>query len=299
MYSDSHMYTIATHSGSFHADDVFSIAAFQLLLGKANITLVRTRDDAVIAAADYVVDVGELYDHTTKRYDHHQLGAPVRDNGIPYAGFGLMWKHYGEEICTSKEVADKIEEKLCVAIDASDNAINLWEPGRFDLQPTEWDDILQSWRAEPTLDEDPDQQFMLAVDVARDYLKRRIQRGQIKLEQKKRALELYEATPAPERRILISDVYVPRGEFIQYPEVEMVIFPRESDVKNGWAAVGVQKTAHEYETRIRFPENWAGKRDEDLAKVSGLADARFCHRDRYMFIADSKESVIAAAKLAT
>ena len=292
------MNTVVTHSGGFHADDVFAVATLQLTLGSENMQVIRTREDDEIAGADYVVDVGGQYDHDTKRYDHHQVGAPVRENGIPYAAFGLVWRHYGEEICGSKEVAEKIEEKLCVAIDASDSAINLWEPGRFDLQPTEWDDILQSWRAETSLGEDPDEQFMLAVGVAREYLKRRIQRGQIKLELKKKALEVYEATPAAERRILVSDTYVPRGEFIQYPEVEMVVFPREADVKKGWVAVAVQKNEHDYLTRIRFPEIWAGERDEQLASISGLPDARFCHKDRYMCITDTKESAIAAAQLA-
>ena len=119
-----------------------------------------------------------------------------------------------------------------------------------------------------------------------------------KLKLKKKALEVYEATSVSERRILISDTYIPRGEFIQYPEVEMIIFPREADVKKGWVAVGVQKNEHDYETRVRFPESWAGQRDDELVSISGLADARFCHKDRYMFIADSKESATAAAKLA-
>lgn len=298
MYSGGYMYTVVTHSGSFHADDVFAIAVFQLLLGKENMQVIRTREEGLISAADYVVDVGNVYDHETKRYDHHQSGAPTRDNGIPYAGFGLVWKHYGEEIADSKEVADKIEEKLCVPVDASDNAINIWEPGQFDLKPTEWDDILQSWRAEPVLGEDPDEQFMLAVDVAREYLKRRIQRGKIKVKQKEMAAELYLETPAAERDILVSDVYVPRSEFIQYPEVQMVVFPREADVKHSWVAVAVQINEYDYRTRVRFPESWAGKRDEELAKVSGIPDAIFCHKDRYMFIAKSKDSAIAAARLA-
>ena len=48
--------TIATHNGSFHADDVFGVAVLRLLHPGA--TLLRTRDAALIAAADYAVDVG-------------------------------------------------------------------------------------------------------------------------------------------------------------------------------------------------------------------------------------------------
>ena len=89
------MKTVVTHSGNFHGDDVFAVAAFQLLLGVDEVQVIRTRDDATIEKGDYVVDVGGVYDHEQNRYDHHQPGAPVRENGIPYAAFGLMWKHYG------------------------------------------------------------------------------------------------------------------------------------------------------------------------------------------------------------
>lgn len=34
---------VVTHSGGFHADDVFGVAALSLLLGKENIEVVRTQ----------------------------------------------------------------------------------------------------------------------------------------------------------------------------------------------------------------------------------------------------------------
>lgn len=288
--------TVVTHSGGFHADDVFAVAAFQLLLGKEKVEVVRTRDDEVIAQGDYVVDVGGEYNHERKRYDHHQPGAPVRDNGIPYAGFGLMWRHYGAEICDSVEVAKKIEEKLCFPIDLCDNAISVWEYGIHDIPPLEWDDILQAWRAEPSADEDMDEQFQKAVAFAREYLKRIIQRGKVKLVLQQKAVALYENTS--EHSILVSDEYVPRSEFVQYDDVNIVVFPRSLDVESGWVAVAVQINESDFATRVRFPGSWAGLTDEALAAVSSISDARFCHKDRYMFIADSKESAIKAAQLA-
>ncbi len=180
-------------------------------------------------------------------------------------------------------------------IDASDNALNIWQPGQFDLPPLEWDDILQTWRAEPTKGEDMDTQFLQAVDVARAYLERVIQRRQIKEVLKQKAAELYERSAG--QSILVSDEYVPRSEFVQHEEVNMVVVPRFDD-NPGWSAVGVQVSETEYLTRVRFPEAWAGLRDEELAAVSGIADAIFCHKDRYLFIARTKESAIKAAKTA-
>ena len=64
--------TIATHSGTFHADDVFGVG---ILMGVfPSHTLVRTRKQELIDAADFAVDVGGTWDATKGRFDHHQRG---------------------------------------------------------------------------------------------------------------------------------------------------------------------------------------------------------------------------------
>ena len=91
---------IATHNGNFHADDVFAVAALKNIFPAAK--LIRTRDLAVIANADIVVDVGGIFDTETNRFDHHQKGgAGARDNGIPFSSFGLIWQKYGLTICAT------------------------------------------------------------------------------------------------------------------------------------------------------------------------------------------------------
>ena len=55
-------YKIITHSGSYHADDVFAVATLTLLLGLNKVEIVRTRDRDTIETGDYVVDVGGEYD---------------------------------------------------------------------------------------------------------------------------------------------------------------------------------------------------------------------------------------------
>lgn len=287
------MKKVVTHSGSFHADDVFAVAAFQLLLGQGEVQVMRTRDDAVIASGDYVVDVGGVYDHDAKHYDHHQVGAPVRENGIPYAGFGLMWRHYGQEICGSAEVAQAIEERLCIPIDASDNAINIWEPGQFELRPLEWDDIVKTWKAGAETDEDLNRAFLQVVAVARVYLEKTIQKLHYKFADRDRAEALYAS--AQDRSVIVSDEPVSRRWFIDKDDVNIVVHPRND---GAWMAIAVQKDSETYETKVQFPESWAGLRDADLAQVSGLPDAIFCHKNLYLFAANSQESAIEAARLA-
>ena len=92
---------IITHSGSFHPDDCFAVATLLIYLESQPLPAVvkRTRDAKVIKTGDFVVDVGNVYDPSKDRFDHHQEGgAGIRDNGIPYASFGLVWKKLKGEI---------------------------------------------------------------------------------------------------------------------------------------------------------------------------------------------------------
>ena len=58
--------TIATHSGNFHPDDVFSVALFSIIFN-GNIKVIRTRDATVYSKADFVIDVGGEYDSNKKK----------------------------------------------------------------------------------------------------------------------------------------------------------------------------------------------------------------------------------------
>jgi uncharacterized UPF0160 family protein len=93
---------IVTHDGNFHADDVFACATLSLWAKKQgyDCVITRTREAHIVAKADIVVDVGMEYDPQRGRFDHHQRGgAGTHENGVPYASFGLVWKHYASFIC--------------------------------------------------------------------------------------------------------------------------------------------------------------------------------------------------------
>lgn len=63
--------------------------------------IVRTRDPAVIAKADIVVDVGAVYDADTHRYDHHQrefTGTFDDKHKIRLSSAGLVYKHFGRRV---------------------------------------------------------------------------------------------------------------------------------------------------------------------------------------------------------
>lgn len=67
----------------------------------ADANIVRTRDPAVIAKADIVVDVGAVYDPETHRYDHHQrefTGTFDDKHKIRLSSAGLVYKHFGRRV---------------------------------------------------------------------------------------------------------------------------------------------------------------------------------------------------------
>ena len=104
--------TAFTHSGKFHADDVFSSA----LLRYINPEITITRGNRV--PEDFE---GIVFDIGRGRYDHHQRDSRVRENGIAYAAFGLLWEELGAEILGSEELAQKFDEAFVQPLDNNDN----------------------------------------------------------------------------------------------------------------------------------------------------------------------------------
>lgn len=288
--------TVVTHSGGFHSDDVFAVAAFQLLLGVDDVEVIRTRDNEVIEKGDYVVDVGEVYDHEKKRYDHHQNGAPVRENGIAYAGFGLMWRHYGSTICGDERVADMIDERLCQPIDAGDNGQSLCEYTHESVRPYELFMITSSFKPlRSSTSEVELEAFMQAVTFARGLLERTIAHAKESIRLEVLAEEIYRT--AADKRVLVLPESMSENYFLAYDEVEAVVYPSHDEHRGQVWKVGLMPVeAHSFVRKFGFPKAWLGLRDEELAGASGIADAIFCHKGSFRFVALSKEGALKATE---
>lgn len=284
---------VITHSGSFHADDVFAIATLELFFDEP-LDVVRTRDDAVIATGDVVVDVGAVYDHSLRRYDHHQNGAPVRENGIPYAAFGLVWRHYGESVAGSTEVAAAIEKKLVQPIDAGDNGVSLYELNDLGVAPFELFHLVSLFAPEWGSDADKDSAFLKAVAWARMVIERLIVKETANHTCDQLIKEVYEA--ASDKRLLEFELPVPATALVAYPDVMAVLCPDDLQTNRNWTVTAVRKSTDTFASRVLFPESWAGLRDGALQDASGLADAVFCHKARFFFVAGSREGARKAAE---
>ena len=82
----------------------------------------------------------------------------------------------------------------------------------------------------------------------------------------------------------------------KFKELLFVIYPRTSDTL--WGIRTVLEVPRTFKNRKDFPKNWAGLRDEELQKVTGVADAVFCHKGLFLAVTKSKEGAQKLAELA-
>jgi len=290
---------LVTHNGNFHVDDLFATAALSIL-NNGNVKIIRTRDKELISKGDYVYDVSGIYDSNLGRFDHHQKGgAGLRENGVPYASFGLVWGAYGEQICKSKEVANRIDCKVVQPIDSVDNGVVISKPIFQDIFPYAVDAIFLS--EIPTWKENNnkiDKIFEIQVKKAITLLKREIKIAKDDLEGELNIMEVYKNTL--DKRIIILDKNYPRYLYqttlSRLSEPIYLIYP--SGHSSIWKIEAVKKSPETMESRKPMPENWRGILDDEkkLREVSGIEDIIFCHQNGFLAETISKEGAIELAK---
>ncbi|MCR4284078.1 MAG: MYG1 family protein [Parcubacteria group bacterium] len=297
------MIKIITHNGKFHSDDVFAVATLGLVLGDEPFEVLRTRDLEIIKSGDYVLDIGGEYDEGNNKFDHHQIGgAGERENGIPYASFGLVWKKFGAGLCGSPEVASHIDENLAQVVDAEDNGVDLVKEYVFpDVYGYTITGVVNMFR--PTLKEKDisfDEKFLEAVSLARQIIEREIKITQDQVESEIKIKEAYNMSEDKQLVVFNEDGDYGRENVVrvllEYPEPLYAVLYR-SDVSN-WQVVAINKDKKTFETRKPIPDKWRGLRGEELAEATGVPDAIFCHRGGFMCVSGSKEGAIKFAKLA-
>ncbi|MBI5798470.1 MAG: MYG1 family protein [Candidatus Yonathbacteria bacterium] len=286
---------VVTHSGQFHTDEVFACAVLSIL-NKGAVEVVRSRNPDVWATADYVVDVGGAYNTSRGLFDHHQIGgAGARPNGIPYSSFGLVWKEFGEKVSGSVYVARVIDERLVQPIDAGDNGIETFSL-KGEVSPFLIQDVVAAFRPGWSEARNEDEGFFEIMPFAEKIITREIMRAHTEEEGKKHAEEAY--AKALDKRIIILDDHYPWYEAIRtMPEPMFVVKPDRGGLGK-WKIEAVRSDAHSFKNRKDLPRAWAGKTGVELAEVSGVPDALFCHNKLFVAVAGSKEGALKLAQLA-
>jgi uncharacterized UPF0160 family protein len=279
---------VVVHSGGFHADDVFGVAVLMIML-EGKVTVVRSREEKDFARADYVLDVGGVYDSSLNRFDHHQKGgAGMRANGAPYASFGLVWKQFGASLCAGSEaVASAVDTNFVQAIDIGDNGVGEIKPffgtGVF---PNTISGMVSV--ANPTWKEgirNRDAMFLDTVKIAEKILRRVIATEQDNSEGMKCAFEEY-VRSADKRIITLTQDYPWEAVYAKLPEPIYVIEPSEDK----WKIKTVRDNTFSYKNRKDLPLSWAGKSGMELEKVTGIPGAEYCHNMRFIAVAKTREA---------
>jgi len=292
------MLTAATHSGTFHADDVFAYA----ILGAATagqVALIRSRDAAVLAAADVVFDVGGSCDPANRRYDHHMRERPLRPSGEPFSSAGLIWRDYGETVVrnliaaatpeAAARIAAMVDLGLIRDIDLMDNGAMTPTPGHVST-------VIEAFNATFAEGErDETAAFLEAAGFASAILARVCARAA--------AAVLAETTVAAaarlaeDPRILVLESRVPWEDAVFDLSLDQALYVVRP-AGAAWTCSAVPPTRGSFDQRLPLPDAWAGLRDEAMAAATGVADATFCHPARFVCGARSREGTLALAKLA-
>lgn len=286
--------TIGTHDGSFHTDDVFSVATLLMLYPSAKVT--RTRDANVLNKQDIVVDVGGVYDDSTLRYDHHQLGyKESHKNGILRCGFGLIWKHYGMHLAKTDFVFNAIDDGLVATIDGLDNGQQIYNNDKYGTNVHTISDYIENHN--PTNRNPSYEQyntaFFATVPLAQDYLIILIKKFQ-QQEADSRLFDSYYAKSDSEKYVVLPESINFANAVYKYAKLLYVIFKRPD---GDWCVRAVAKNPKEpFVQKKPFPNDWRAKTNADLQKVTGVKTAKFCHRAGFLAVTTNKDDAILLAQ---
>jgi uncharacterized UPF0160 family protein len=314
--------TIATHSGSFHADDVFGVG---VLMGVfPSHTLVRTRNNERIAAADFAVDVGGLWDVPSGRFDHHQRGFDggrpahsahgVEQPAVGYASAGLVWSVFGSAYAQTvaqgmgleldepalADIARSIDHSLVQYLDIVDTGQGDVAPGIFGLSALVAQ-LNSNWMEEAGLDAEAkaqlqEQRFLEAIAIVRRFLDRAIVK---KISQIRSRDIVRQAERLLDGRVLhLQEGGMPWTGVVvdEMPEVLFVVYPDSDGAQYQLKTVPV--TPGSFVARKDLPASWSGLREQELAAVTGVADSVFCHTNLFIAGARSLDGALRLAALA-
>jgi uncharacterized UPF0160 family protein len=306
---------IVTHSGKFHADDAWAVAVLDILF--PNSEIIRTRDPAIVEAADFAVDVGGIWDPATGRFDHHQKGfSGARLTGVPYASAGLVWREYGPRCVstlaaahTGQQLAEEKAREIAYAIDAdvvqyldlsdvgaAKNApggyglsavISGFNPNWLDEQRLGYGEATEAYRLAEFR-----RAMALLADILVNAVKYRV--GAMLAVEQVRQSEVLEGGKV----LFLKNSALPWSQVVRKEMPKILFVISHALAEQRYMLHTVPVSTESFKARADLPEAWAGLRDAELAAVTGVPDASFCHNGRFIAAVKSYEGARAMVSLA-
>ena len=240
--------TVGVHNGIFHADDVASMVLLTTL--NPTIKYCRTRDKDILDSLDCVIDVGDVYDPSIQRFDHHgkffeeRYPSPNSNFAVgpKMATIGLLFRHFGKQYIEKvlsnykKEftprfieyIYDQVVRNTIAPIDITDNGEN--RVFKFDTAYFKVPSIsrfIANLNHDYFPDENETDNFKVAMKFMKHYLESDIMRHYGAIAAEPKVLELVEKCDSD---ILVLEDYTPwSAVFTSNPEkcthINFVIYP--------------------------------------------------------------------------
>lgn len=321
---------IATHNGTFHADEVIGCMLLSFLY--PDLTIIRSRDPLELAKANYVIDVGGKFDLEVN-FDHHPSEFTLaRDNQIKFASAGLVWNKFGEKVLeklgqesgfinslnNNKEVIfkkafkeidshvmcyldlvdngqlDEYTQGISLAKD-SDHGMNVYNSlGEFYTNTPSLPYIIAMQNTQDGTDEEQYEAFMQTIASLKPLFKNLILRVLCQARDEEKVLSLYDGS-----EILIMDERLPwlnavLNNFEKFCNCKIAIYP---DSKKGYRIQSLPLSkASRFLNRAPAPKSWCGKEGDELNILAGISSATFVHKTGFTGGAKTKEDIMVMAK---
>lgn len=277
--------TCITHSGTIHADEVFASAFLGLCL--EDIIIYRTNQIEPTMEEKIIYDIGY------GRFDHHQKDALIRANGIKYASFGLLYKAYGKKLLERlalehvDEIYEQFENDFVMQIDAIDNG--LFPTIEASYKVSTISDIISFFNPSFGSREKENDCFLKAVLIAQEIIQAAITKTSGKIKARHNLLPFIQTQTGP---ILRLPYYLPYEQvLLEHSKNQEFLFVLYPSNRGGYAAKTLPLSVSDKTSRHPFPLKWAGLEKEALEKESGVKGALFCHVNRFLISAETKEAL--------
>lgn len=293
------MKRMAVHNGIFHADDVFGVALMQSIYN--DLEIIRTRDEELLKTCDIVSDVGN------GKYDHHHVDKIRRENGIPYCGFGLLWRDFGISYINAKfpdlsnlkeqqEVAEKVDTILIQQIDAQDNGVDVMTS---QVPIMTLCDIIYTFIPTGAGEDEIEKGFFEAVEFAKKILYKVTKKFVDSYENYRMIKNELKKQNVKQSHILVLEKSIPwKDTILELDRNENVLYVVYQDVTGSWCTQTVPKEANSFAARKDLPKTWGGLNKDDLSKLTGIENCTFCHPALFICGNKTKEGAISMAKVA-
>ena len=282
-----------THNGTMHADEVFATAFLSLYFGNFKVARV-SEVPKDISTNTIIYDIGK------GKFDHHQTDARIRDNGIKYSSFGLLFEEYGLsylkklKLKNTKAIYNYLVKDFIEAIDAIDNGIFPEIKSIYKIKTVS--DVIKIFNPSYGSNDNEDEQFIKAVSLAESILTEELKNVIGKVEAGTKVKKLLNKTKGP---ILILDEYLPYEETVltslSGKKILFAIYPSN---RGGYGIKTIPISTTDKTSRVYFPKEWGGLTNEDLEKVTGIKGSLFCHTNRFLMTASDLNTAIKLAEIA-